>query len=100
MTSDAAAVGSQSNADDPWVVIQRIPDQFEATLMEGYLREAGIECVLETVFFSQEPTNFGLLGEYRLHVRKGQLEAAARLLEERPAGVDDAELGDSQPSQE
>lgn len=71
--------------DDPpkeprWMLLSRVPSQVEASLLEGLLAEHDITCVVESVFFSQEPTNFGALGEFRVHVLEADWKVASELV--------------------
>ncbi|REJ76984.1 MAG: DUF2007 domain-containing protein [Acidobacteria bacterium] len=87
MSSATARTPSYSDDDPPdgearWRLLARLPSQVEAALLEGLLAEHEIQSVVESVFFSQEPTSFGALGEYRLHVLEADYQKAQGLVDE------------------
>lgn len=68
------------------VLLATVMNGEEASLLEGALRAEGIDVVVESRRFSQEPVQFGLLGDIRLWVTAEQetiaREALARLQSE------------------
>ena len=72
----------ESDGGGRWVLLCRVPSPVEASLLEGLLEENGIRVVVENVYFTQEPTSFGALGNFRVHVLEDDLERARKLLEQ------------------
>ncbi len=66
-----------------WVALASVPEEIEATLAAGFLENEGVPCLVESKFFSQEPTNLSVLGEFVLHVHEDAVPRARRLLEDR-----------------
>lgn len=74
-----------SNEDEKnpqWRELVTVSDDAEARLIEGRLESEGIECQIESLVFTQEPVQFGLLGGVRVHVLAHDFDRAARLLDE------------------
>jgi len=69
-------------ADEGWTQLAELSSEPEAQIIQGYLESAGISCQIESLFFRAEPLTFGPLTTVRLHVLRGQLEAAQELLRE------------------
>ena len=69
-----------------WEIVRTVGTDEEAALIAGFLDSAGIPTQVESLLFHQEPVNFGKLGEVRVLVPAGSLDAARTAL---------AELGDS-----
>jgi hypothetical protein len=63
-----------------WTIVRTVGTEEEAALLAGYLEAAGIEAQIESLPFHQEPVNFGKLGEVRVPVDAGAIEAADRAL--------------------
>lgn len=63
-----------------WQIVRTVGTEEEAALIAGYLEAAGIESEIESLLFHQEPVNFGRMGEVRVLVDAGALEAAERAL--------------------
>ncbi|MEM6703432.1 MAG: DUF2007 domain-containing protein [Acidobacteriota bacterium] len=63
------------------VLLATVMNGEEASLLEGALRAAGIDVVVESRRFSQEPVQFGLLGDIRLWVTAEQEGVARKALE-------------------
>ena len=63
-----------------WSVVRTVGTEEEAALIAGYLDAAGIESEIESLLFHQEPVSFGRLGEVRVLVAVGELEAAEKAL--------------------
>ncbi len=92
MSDDTLATGA-AEARDPdgakpdsrlqWVPLVALPEEIEATLAAGFLQSEGVQCVVESRNFSQEPTNLSLLGQYILFVHEDQLDRARSLLQDR-----------------
>lgn len=82
-TKSDSAIGEESGAQMGWVPVISVPEEIEATLASGFLENEGIQCVVESRFFTQEPTNLSTLGEFVLYVREEALERAKSLLEDR-----------------
>ncbi len=77
-----------------WVVVSTAGTEEEASLMAGFLEAAGIVAQIESLRFHQEPVNFGPLGEVRVLVRAGDLEAARAALEgASPSSSEDEDAG-------
>lgn len=66
-----------------WVPVISVPEEIEATLASGFLENEGVQCVVESRFFTQEPTNLSTLGEFVLYVHEDSLDRARKLLEDR-----------------
>lgn len=62
------------------VLLATVMSGEEASLLEGALSAQGIDVVVESRRFSQEPVQFGLLGDLRLWVTAEQAEAAREAL--------------------
>lgn len=73
----------EGGAQMHWVPVIALPEEIEATLAAGFLENQGIQCVVESRFFTQEPTNLSTLGEFVLYVHEDALERAKGLLEDR-----------------
>lgn len=82
-SKDSAATKEESGAQMDWVPVIAVPEEIEATLASGFLENEGIQCVVESRFFTQEPTNLSTLGEFVLYVHEDALERARRLLQDR-----------------
>jgi len=65
-----------------WRELVSVSSDAEARLIEGWLENEGIECQLESLVFTQEPVQFGLLGGVRVHVPAAEHARAERLLEQ------------------
>jgi hypothetical protein len=72
---------SDSETDSVWRELTVVPEDAEARLIEGWLESEGIECQLESLVFTQEPVQFGLLGGVRVHVHAVDHERAAEMLD-------------------
>ena len=84
--SDDTPADSAAEAPDPrlqWVPLVALPEEIEATLAAGFLENEGVQCVVESRNFSQEPTNLSLLGQYVLFVHEDQIDRAKSLLQDR-----------------
>jgi len=66
-----------------WVPLVSVSEEIEATLAAGFLENEGVACVVESRYFSQEPINYSLLGNFVLFVHEDAAERAKRLLEDR-----------------
>jgi hypothetical protein len=76
---------------DEAVVVKRVADEFEADLVCGLLRSAGIECgsrVTEEIDSSLD--NFAGVGPHEIVVHPSDVEAARELLADTPADGDDS----------
>jgi hypothetical protein len=69
------------DTDGEWQELTTVSTDAEARLVAGWLESEGIECQIESLVFTQEPVQFGLLGGVRVHVLDGELERARGLLE-------------------
>ena len=67
-TKVAAGESEGNNARLDWAAVAGVPDEIEANLAAGFLENEGIQCVIESNYFSQEPTNLSLLGQFVLFV--------------------------------
>ena len=85
-----------------WSVVRTVGTEEEAALIAGYLDAAGIESQIESLLFQQEPVSFGRLGEVRVMVAAGELEAAEQALaaeeEQRAEDALDAAEADAPPA--
>ncbi len=63
-----------------WRIVRTVGTEEEAALIAGYLEAAGIESEIESLLFHQEPVTFGRLGEVRILVDAGALDAAEQAL--------------------
>jgi len=79
-----------------WQVIRTVGTEEEAALIADYLEAAGIESEVQSLRFNQEPVNFGGLGEVRVLVDAGALEAAERALADEELGKASADLDASE----
>jgi len=66
-----------------WVEIASAGTDDEARIMQGFLQAEGIPAAVENVKFTQEPINFGKMGEIRVYVSTDDQEKAMSLLRER-----------------
>ena len=82
-TPEASSSAKDKGAQMGWVPVTSVPEEIEATLASGFLENEGIQCVVESRFFTQEPTNLSTLGEFVLYVHEDALERARSLLETR-----------------
>jgi hypothetical protein len=73
---------NRSPGGGAWRELTTVTDDAEARLFEGWLENEGIECQLESLMFTQEPVQFGLLGGVRIHVRAADHARATALLEQ------------------
>lgn len=89
--SKGPGASEEGGAQMDWVPVISVPEEIEATLASGFLENEGIQCVVESRFFTQEPTNLSTLGEFVLYVHEDALERAKRLLEDRLQIQDKAE---------
>ena len=77
------STAEEGGAKMGWVPVISVPEEIEATLASGFLENEGIQCVVESRFFTQEPTNLSTLGEFVLYVHEDALERAKSLLQNR-----------------
>ena len=68
-----------------WVEIASTGGSDEATVLQGFLENEGIDCQIESLRFSMEPINFGTMGEVRVYVPAEQEQKAMELLRSREA---------------
>jgi len=59
-----------------WVEIASASTQEEALLLQGFLKNEGIPCQVESLKFDELPVNVGVMGEIRIYVPV-EFEAAA-----------------------
>ena len=83
MSEANKVAAEESGAQMGWVPVVAVPEEIEATLASGFLENEGVPCIVESKYFSQEPTNLSTLGEFVLYVHEDALERAKRLLEDR-----------------
>ena len=86
--SDAAPGG---RGESEWELLASVPTRQEAQLLAGLLESAGIRSHIESLLFTQEPVNFGLLGTVRVWVVREQLRDAERLVEQQQAQASEPE---------
>lgn len=63
-----------------WVEIASTGTEDEAKIIHGFLEAEGIESQIESVSFSMEPVNFGMLGDIRVYVPAAVEQRALELL--------------------
>jgi len=78
-----------------WEIVTTVGSEEEASLITGFLHEAGIPAEVESLLFHQEPVGFGQLGEVRIRVPAEHLAAAQEILE---AAADSADA-DERPDE-
>lgn len=84
MSAPSGGTGDEStDARVKWVALAGVPEEIEANLAAGFLENEGIQCVIESNYFSQEPTNLSLLGQFVLFVHEDSLDRARSLLKDR-----------------
>jgi hypothetical protein len=66
-----------------WVEIASATTEDEARILQGFLEAEGIPCQVESLKFTMEPVNLGMMGEIRLYVPAEHEERAIELLEQR-----------------
>ncbi len=66
-----------------WVVVMETSLQEEAYLVQGFLENNGIPCVIEDLKFHEMPVNFGPMSKLRLLVPKERLQEGKDLIAER-----------------
>jgi Putative prokaryotic signal transducing protein len=71
-----------------WVEIAGVGTDDEARLIQGFLDAEGIPAQIENVKFSQEPVNFGTMGDIRVYVSDEDEQRALELLRRREAEYD------------
>ena len=71
-----------------WVEITTTGTDDEARLIKGFLEAEGIPAQIENVRFTQEPVNFGAMGDIRLYVAAEDEQRALDLLRQREAEYD------------
>jgi len=71
-----------------WVEIASTGADDEARLMKGFLDAEGIPAQIESVKFSQEPVNFGTMGDIRVYVAAEDEQRALDLLRQRQEEYD------------
>ncbi|HVS15592.1 MAG TPA: DUF2007 domain-containing protein [Thermoanaerobaculia bacterium] len=81
---------NRSSGGDDWLELTVVTEDAEARLIEGWLENEGVECQLESLMFTQEPVQFGLLGGVRIHVRAADHGRATALLEQLKVASADA----------
>ena len=86
--------GEEIAAEGEWARLVELSSEAEAQIIQGYLESSGVPCQVESLFFRAEPLTFGPLARVRLHVLRGHLEAAQRLLRE--AQEADARIAEEQ----
>lgn len=59
-----------------WVTLMTVTDEVEAALKAGFLKEAGIECVIEPVAFSAYP----MASLFKINVAAEEFEQAKTVL--------------------
>lgn len=78
-----------------WVEIASTGGSDEATVLQGFLANEGLDCQIESLRFSMEPINFGTMGEVRVYVPAEQEQKALDLLRSREAQYDQLADDDS-----
>ena len=77
------SVGEEQDPDGDWEVVAEVADRYEAELMAGHLRAAGIEARVIDKSFRQEPLpsvrSFAIV---RVYVPADQLGESKRLLDD------------------
>ena len=63
-----------------WVEITSTGTADEANLIKGFLEAEGVPAQVETLKFSMEPVNFGMMGEIRVYVGAEDESRAQELL--------------------
>jgi hypothetical protein len=78
-----------------WVEIASAGTPDEANILQGFLEAEGIPAQVETVNFSMEPVNFGMMGDIRIYVGSQDEQRAQELIRSREQAFqrldDDAE---------
>lgn len=69
-----------SEDERSWVPLRTLAVEEEARFIQGMLESEGIPCMLESMKFTAEPVNLGMMSEIRLHVLEEDLERAEALL--------------------
>jgi len=71
-----------------WVEIASSGTDDEARLIKGFLEAEEIPAQIENVKFSQEPVNFGTMGDIRIYVAAEDEQRAMELLRQRQVEYD------------
>lgn len=71
-----------------WIEIASCGTDDEARLIQGFLEAEDIPAQIENVKFSQEPVNFGTMGDIRIYVAAEDEQRAMELLRKREAEYD------------
>lgn len=66
-----------------WVEITSTGTEDEANLIKGFLEAEGVPARVESLKFSMEPVNFGMMGELRVYVPSEDESRAMELLRSR-----------------
>lgn len=82
MSADDPRAPQETEVAPGWTTVRTVGTETEATLIVGFLENAGIPAEIESLLFHQEPVTFGRLAEVRVRVPREHQEAARRLLEE------------------
>jgi hypothetical protein len=77
------SAGGEQPSDGDWAVVAEVAERYEAELMAGHLRAAGIEARVIDKSFRQEPLpsvrSFAIV---RVYVPADRLDESRRLLDE------------------
>jgi len=85
--------------DESWVELLVTYDELEADMIRDVLEGAGIRTVIRSSKVTPYPVNIGRMGEVKIMVREGDLEAAEEILRDMreggaSEGLTDEEDGD------
>jgi len=67
---------------DHWTAVATVGTEEEAALIAGFLASEGLNAVIESRRFNQEPVNFGNLAQVEVMVPGAEAERAAALLQQ------------------
>lgn len=64
---------------DEWVTVVTVHDEIDANLKKGFLEDAGIRCVVESIIFRPRSV-VPLYNQFKVNVPKGDAQMARQVL--------------------
>lgn len=84
------------DANQEWISIRVVEDEEEAELIEGFLRNQGVPCQVDSRYSHEFPSHVGGLGEVEVMVPPDRAEEAKALLDSRDVPDDGADADDAE----